>query len=144
MVAAFSTQLCTVFQTSRSAGWFVNVNLLIPVSYGTSRACANLASTLSRERLDLSRTISNDAPIVQQGPTPTYKDHYAPLLAKFEGPVEIQDAQSRVHDSLKPKWTWPAFFPLGLNILWWILEFLPMKQWTQDQNGKVRPIEFSS
>ncbi|KAF8603537.1 hypothetical protein BDV93DRAFT_473173 [Ceratobasidium sp. AG-I] len=91
---------------------------------------------LSPERLDLSRTISKDATVVQQGPTPTYKEHYAPLLAKFEGEVEIQDAQSSVHDSLKPKWTWPAFFPLGLNILWWILEFLPMKQWSQDQHGK--------
>lgn len=93
---------------------------------------------LSPERLDLSRTISNDAPVVQQGTTPMYKDHYAPLLAKFEGQVEFQDAQTTVHDPLMPRWIWPALFPLGFNLLWWILELLPMKQWFQDQDGKVR------
>ncbi|KAG9116814.1 hypothetical protein FRC07_007432 [Ceratobasidium sp. 392] len=97
-----------------------------------------LAIDLSPERLELSRSITNQAPIIhERGATPSYNTEFGPLLSKFEeGRAEFEDAKSPVHDSLKPKWTWPAFFPLGFNLLWWILEFFPMKLWFQDDHGK--------
>lgn len=102
---------------------------------------------ISPARLEVSRAITENARVVSQGPTPAYSEKFAPMLANFEDKDESQDAQIPIQDSLKPKWTWPAWFPLGFNLLWWILELLPMKQWTQDQQGKVRrmcPIEFPS
>ncbi|KAG8705268.1 hypothetical protein FRC09_003069 [Ceratobasidium sp. 395] len=97
-----------------------------------------LAIDLSPERLELSRTITNQAREVhERGAIPAYDTEFGPLLSKFEeGRAEIEDAKSPVYDSLMPKWTWPAFFPLGFNLMWWILEFFPMKLWFQDDRGK--------
>lgn len=96
------------------------------------------AIDLSPERLQLSRDIASNATMVQKnGKTPSYDEMFGKWLSKYdEGNAEIQDAQSPVHDSLKPHWTWPALFPLGFNLLWWILEFLPMKMWFQDEKGR--------
>ncbi|KAG9077490.1 hypothetical protein FRC06_008884 [Ceratobasidium sp. 370] len=97
-----------------------------------------LAIDLSPERLEISRAINSQAEAVHKtGTIPSYETQYAPQLSKFEeGRAELEDAKSPIYDSLKPKWTWPAFFPLGFNLLWWILEFLPMKLWFQDDRGK--------
>lgn len=81
--------------------------------------------------------ITANAQTVSQGPAPSYERHFAPHLASFGDRDELQDARAPIHDSLVFKWTWPAWFPFGLAFLWWVLELLPMKQWTQDQDRKV-------
>ncbi|KAB5593236.1 hypothetical protein CTheo_3318 [Ceratobasidium theobromae] len=91
---------------------------------------------ISPERLEVSRMITANAQTVSQGPAPSYERHFAPHLASFGDRDELQDARAPIHDSLVFKWTWPAWFPFGLAFLWWVLELLPMKQWTQDQDRK--------
>jgi hypothetical protein len=92
---------------------------------------------ISPERLKVSRAITTNAPIVRQNPTPSYQEYFAPQLARFEDRDESRDAQTAIHDSLNPKWTWSGWLSLVFSLLWWVLELLPMKQWTQDQAGKV-------
>ncbi|KAG8763886.1 hypothetical protein FRC11_010006 [Ceratobasidium sp. 423] len=90
---------------------------------------------ISLERLQVSQAITTNGPILHQSPTtPSYEQVFAPQLAKFNDRDEAADARSQVHDSLAFKWAWPT----GLAcLLWWILELIPMKQWTQDADGKV-------
>ncbi|CUA70407.1 hypothetical protein RSOLAG22IIIB_00770 [Rhizoctonia solani] len=90
---------------------------------------------ISPERLQVSKAIAKNAPVLRQSQTaPSYEKVYAPQLAQFDDKDEAIDAQlSQVHDSLVFKWLWPTFIT---SLLWWILELLPMRQWTQDADGK--------
>ncbi|KAJ1308390.1 hypothetical protein OPQ81_004096 [Rhizoctonia solani] len=89
---------------------------------------------ISPERLQVSRAITTNAPILHQSPTiPSYAEVFAPQLAPFGDRDEATDAKSQAHDSLAFKWAWPTFVTC---VFWWILELLPMKQWTQDANGR--------
>ncbi|KEP53038.1 DUF2235 domain protein [Rhizoctonia solani 123E] len=92
---------------------------------------------ISPERLEVSKTITANAPILRESRTiPSYEKVFAPQLAQFNDKDEAVDAQwSQVHDSLVFKWLWPTRVT---SLLWWILELLPMKQWTQDADGKWR------
>ncbi|QRV72408.1 hypothetical protein RhiJN_00422 [Ceratobasidium sp. AG-Ba] len=96
------------------------------------------AIDISPERLQLARDITDNAAATHKaGQKPLYAEKYGKQLDKYEeGRIQIQDAKSSVYDSLMPHWTWPAFFPLGFNLLWWILELLPTKLWFQDNRGK--------
>ncbi|KAH7344051.1 hypothetical protein B0J17DRAFT_200724 [Rhizoctonia solani] len=90
---------------------------------------------ISPERLKVSQEITTNAPILHQSPTaPSYETVFAPQLAEFEDKDEAADAKwSNVHDSLVFRLAWPAWLTY---LLWWMLELLPMKQWTQDTEGK--------
>ncbi|KAF8681263.1 hypothetical protein RHS04_03599 [Rhizoctonia solani] len=91
---------------------------------------------ISPERLGVSQMINTNAPILSQLPTaPSYEETFAPQLAQFEDRDEAMDARSRLHDSLVFKTAWTTWLTC---LLWWILEFLPMKQWSQDTEGKWR------
>ncbi|CAE6404265.1 unnamed protein product [Rhizoctonia solani] len=89
---------------------------------------------ISPERLQVSQAITTNAPILHQIPTaPSYEEVFAPQFTRFEDRDEIMDARSQVHDSLTFKREWSNWL---ICLLWWVLELLPMKQWTQGEEGQ--------